>query len=641
VKRFLTQVIAMLVLGLAVFVTLPQASASAADACNPGEIYCMPSAEIQLKGLDQCSDASLGNVFGAISPTQCNSSSDFNDPFFDAQNLPSKQENYIPILSDVFATMTQMMQNDAQMMLTFILVDQMSGANISMNPVLSCANAQGDVKANCQGKSEWFLGQYKLMRTIAVYVMIPLYFVMVIQSLLKGSLYNLLRNSLVMLPLATIGTAVIIVFMQMFLNITDDLCNYIVNRATTGLTVDECRSSTGGTVTSTGCGLKNSLAERSIGSSGLFIALVWLFVLLIATVAIYLELVGRQIGIYMMTLMLPLVMAGLVWPRTVGIAKKLFTYELALIISKVFIVAAFSLGMGAFAHTNSTKCTAFVDNTTGEQDATECAVAGTPNAVGGDTGITEETQATNDDWQAIASGTLIILMAAYSGQKVITLSPAALAGQAPVWNKGAIASRGQVISVINQRYDQYQKWRAKNRKAGTKFDTGPKGLPKEDKNSLTPTKMAPAPPDAHGRGLYQSNNTDPGSVYKSKNAEATAGPDPDDKGDAKPKSKYQERCEKVAEKLENWADGVDKKADSVPSTKLGRGVSNTMGYIGGIASLPGEFKKNWQKASMEEGQRRSKRPNWDRLRVGPDSMQNDMTEQAQEQQAARAAAVNK
>jgi hypothetical protein len=548
--------------------------------------------------------------------------------FFNGE-LPVKQSNYIPILSDVFVKLTQMAQQDAQMLLTFVLVDQLSGENTAINPVLSCDNAQNQVKAACIGNTEWFLGQYKLMRTIGLYVMVPLFFVMVIQSLLKGSLFALLRGSLIMFPVAVIGTAVIIVFMQMFLNITDDLCNYIVNRSTVGLTVDSCTASDGSVVTSTTCGLKNSLADRSIGSSGLFVAMVWLFILIVSTIAIYLELVGREIGVYMMTLMLPLVMAGLIWPRSVNIAKKTLQYEMALIISKVFLTAALCLGMGAYAHTNASKCTSFTDQATGQQSAVECGAAG-PNVVTNPEGAGEQvetTQATNDDWQALASGTLIILMAAFSAHKVVTLSPAAMAGTIQVWNKGALASRGQVISIIGQRMLQYQGWRAKNRKPGTNFNTGPK-TPQGPAGPSTP--LAPRPPDAMGRGLYKSNNNDTGEKGKTQGPPDPNKP-PSNDGDpdqSKVKNKNAEKLEKFAGSIEKWAD----RAENVPSTGFGRGLA-TAGRLGHAL---GQTKRIYEECqSREAGRSKGK---LDRLRLG-DTMNNEYSENAQRLQAEREAAV--
>jgi hypothetical protein len=506
------------------------------------------------------------------------------------------------------------------MMLTFILVDQLSGHNVTLNPVLVCSDTQNAVHEACAGKQEWFLGQYKLMRNISLYVVIPLFFIMVIQSILKGSLYNLLRNSLVMLPLALLGTTVVIVFMQMFLNITDDFCNYIVDRATTGLQVSTCMTSDGQVISSTTCGLKNSLAERSLGSSGMFVAFVWFFILMAACLAIYLELIGRQIGVYMMALLLPLVMAGLVWPRTVGIAKKVFQYELALIISKVFIVAALSLGMGAFAHSGTTTCT---------NGANGNAASGTtcddPAAAAG------STQATNQSWQAIASGTLIILLAAFAGAKVVTLSPAAMAGQAPVWNKGAIASRGQVISVIGQRVGQVQRWRAKNRKPGDNFKNNAKAGTDSsgsgDAGVLTKKKKggskAPGPPGS-GEG---SSGKGGGSGDL-----APDPPDSDGGGGEKAKKKSTGR-DAMQKKCENFANSMDKFADkleNMDSTPMGRAVS-----------LGGAFRSNWKKASEDEMRRKANRRHFSSLLAnGGDTMNPNYADSTTAEEANKRAAFN-
>jgi hypothetical protein len=586
-KLFLRALI-FVTIAAALFIALPQASASA-DICNPGEIYCMPDAAVQLQNQDQCSDPTISNLFGAGSPTSCVSSQ--------GSTLPAKQGIYIPVISDVVIKLTQLAQQDAQFMLTFILVDQLGGRNVQTTPVLVCADTQNEVHAACAGQQEWFLGQYKLMRDISLYVMIPLFLLMVIQSIIKGSLQNLLRSALFMFPIAVIGSAVAIVFMQMFLNITDDFCNYIVDRATTGLTVGTCLTSDGQVVTSTACGLKNSLAERSLGSSGLFFALIWFIVLMAACVAIYLELVGRQIGVYMMALMLPLVMAGLVWSRTIGIAKKVFQYELALIISKVFIVAALSLGMGAYAHTSSTTCT------NGANGAAASGVTCTNS-----TDTAGATQSTNQSWQALASGTLIILLAAFAGAKVVTLSPAAMAGQAPVWNKGAIASRGQVISVIQQRAQQLQGWRSKNRKPGDNFknnasssssssssDSSCIGVPSKSKKGKGGggEPKAPEPPGGSGNG--------PGG----------GGSDPTDSPDGggkKPSRRQalEKRCIAISESLEKFSEKLEEKGSSSGDGKK--------------PSLTRDFLSNWRQAKDDMNCRQNRWHFSNALRNGGDMM---------------------
>lgn len=457
--NYLKRLIVLVFIAASAFVMLPAAPASA-DLCNPGEIWCMPDAEIQLDDPDHCDDnIAVTTLINMSLVATCTTASDVNPS--DWWKGPST-DNGIPVVGDLFARMTQLLQFDAMRMLDFILLYQLSGDSTDLSPILSCDNAQGVQKENCLGKTEWFLGQFSLMRMVGFYVVVPLYLIMVIQSIVKGSLYNLLRHSLIMLPLSVIGTAVIVVFMQMFLNITDDMSNYIVNRATTGLEVDTCTGADGQQMTSPACGFRNSLAERSIGSSGAFVAFIWLIVLMAASVAIYLELLGRQMGIYFMTLMMPLVMAGMVWPRTIGIAKKLFQYELALIISKLFIVAAISLGMGAVANSGNSTCTQ-----TSMESVTLC---------GGDSNDVQNGQdvvaSNSSPFQALAAGTLIMLLAAFAGAKVVTLSPAAMAGQQPVWNKGAIASRGQVMAVIGQRAIQFMDFVNRNRKPRGVYNPG-------------------------------------------------------------------------------------------------------------------------------------------------------------------------
>lgn len=216
--------------------------------------------------------------------------------------------------------------------------------NAAAYGVVGSANADGtpnDAAATCrssQGDSSkyWFTGQYRLMRMIGIFLIVPLLIMVAIMSIIRGSLFFLLRAFLIMLPLASIGSVLLFSASQMLMNVADDMALYLANATTSPA--------------SFGMKFNEAVGQLDAKSFGLFTTF-WFIVLILSMIVIMAELMLRQMGIYLTLIFIPLAFATLVYPPLVRWLKRGFSLLLGLIFMKVFIVAVLSMGFAAMAST--------------------------------------------------------------------------------------------------------------------------------------------------------------------------------------------------------------------------------------------------------------------------------------------------
>jgi hypothetical protein len=241
----------------------------------------------------------------------------------------------------------------------------------------------------------WFTGQYRVMRQVGLFLVIPLMMMVVLQSIIKGSLFFLLRSVLVMFPVAVIGSVLLFTVAQIMMNVADDMALYIANSTING-------------PKAYGEKFIASLAELDSNTFGFF-ALFWLFMLLLSMLIIFFELMLRQMGIYLTLLFIPVAFAAMVYPATVKFLKRGISLLLALIFMKVFIVAALSMGYAAMASTM-------------------------PEA-GKDEDLSEIIN------QAIL-GVIVLLFAGFGGAKILAFTPAAEAASNKIANPTEVLGMG-------------------------------------------------------------------------------------------------------------------------------------------------------------------------------------------------------
>lgn len=204
-------------------------------------------------------------------------------------------------------------------MLDFLLGDG------GINPVIDCE------RSDAEGCEPWFVGQMSLMAMMGLWIMVPLMLVVTIQSIIRGSMFLLTRAFFVMAPAAIFGTIAVAGIAQMLLNISD----YFTESILAAIEFGDNRTA-----------IAEGIQELDDDAGGLF-GVFFVLVGLLATFVIFIELILREVGIYMSALFLPLCFAGLVWPASAKWAKRLVEILIALIFSKVFIAAAISLGFAA------------------------------------------------------------------------------------------------------------------------------------------------------------------------------------------------------------------------------------------------------------------------------------------------------
>lgn len=195
------------------------------------------------------------------------------------------------------------------------------------NPVVDC-EARADKSAACD---PWFVQQLSLMGQVGLWLVIPLMGLVVIQSVIRGSMFLLTRAFFIMLPVAVVGAVVISTMAQILLNISDDFSAAILAIAFSDQQLENIVNSLSGLV-------------LDGDEDGWLFTILFLVAIVLGIIVIFLELLLREVGVYLSTLFLPLAFAGLVWPASVKWARRLVEVLIGLIFSKVFIVAGLSLG---------------------------------------------------------------------------------------------------------------------------------------------------------------------------------------------------------------------------------------------------------------------------------------------------------
>lgn len=378
----------------------------------------------------------------------------------------------------------------SEMLLTFVFNSLLGGESIT--PVVSCAESQGQTQANCQSEMPWFGQSFELIRTIGVYLTIPMFLLMVIHSIFTGNLQTLLKSALIMLPFAIIGTVFLISLTQLLLNISDDFVRYI-GQKTLSATLVQC----GGTNATTGqvvvdastpqlytqC-MQNSTTAVALDKMG-FMAVFIAPLIALSLVVIYIELVLRQLGVYIAVFFLPLAMAAAVWPAATKLAKMLVEILIGLIFSKVFIAAALAMGMAALAHMTTSNTTAAEVGGATADVATSLQNATNVNSSGG--------------VHAAFIGMMILCTAAFVPTKVIMMTPTAITKQqGQMYAPQNLWAKGQALDAAINRGIGAAKTLSQNFKNRGKDNRTPR--PREDTNTPPPStghqKRPPRPVSA-------------------------------------------------------------------------------------------------------------------------------------------------
>ena len=186
----------------------------------------------------------------------------------------------------------------------------------------------------------WFVEHYDKMALVGLSVFAPMLMLAVLHAVFSQS-FGLLGRALANLPIAAIGTAAAVAIVGLFLGATDQASSYLAG----GLGADSENFLAGIVAT-----LVNPIAVTAGGgAAGLFgVALLGLFMAFAAFV-VWLELLVREAAIYLTVLFLPIGFATYIWPALSAWLRRLVEVIVALVLSKLVIVAALSLAGSALA----------------------------------------------------------------------------------------------------------------------------------------------------------------------------------------------------------------------------------------------------------------------------------------------------
>jgi hypothetical protein len=186
-----------------------------------------------------------------------------------------------------------------------------------------------------QLRADWFQSNYKPMLALAGLLVVPLIFMSVIGAVIHNDGGRLVRLLAGNLPMATLLAGAGVTLVTVGLAVTDELSGAVGHGA--GANAGEA--------------LARAVAALRLvdGTGGLFALFAGALMLIVGTVAVWFELLLRSAAIYVAVLFLPIALAGLVWPATSHWAKRLTHLLMAVIASKVVIVAILALAASGLA----------------------------------------------------------------------------------------------------------------------------------------------------------------------------------------------------------------------------------------------------------------------------------------------------
>jgi hypothetical protein len=184
--------------------------------------------------------------------------------------------------------------------------------------------------------SSWFTGVYLRIEGIALFFTLLFVFAAATEALLRSEPALLARAVFGYLPLAAIATALATPLTMLLLAATDQL--------SAGLAALAGQSATHfltGTSAWVAAGLTAADPFFAVMAGALVVA---------AGGALWIEMLIREVAVYVVVAMLPLVFAAMVWPARRVWAVRAVEVLVALILAKVAIVVVLALGASALAH---------------------------------------------------------------------------------------------------------------------------------------------------------------------------------------------------------------------------------------------------------------------------------------------------
>jgi hypothetical protein len=178
----------------------------------------------------------------------------------------------------------------------------------------------------------WFITQYRMLRVMALYLLMPLVLIAIIHAVAKGSLALLMKAVFLCLPISIIGAVVAVDIVQLLMKVVDSFCAIFINSI-------ESDSTAFFTTVANNLSDENGIPNILDMAMGLLLAITCIFV--------YVTMVVREGSVYLATAFLPLSFALLVWPATAVHFKRGVEWLVGLILAKLVVVAIIALSIAA------------------------------------------------------------------------------------------------------------------------------------------------------------------------------------------------------------------------------------------------------------------------------------------------------
>jgi hypothetical protein len=186
-------------------------------------------------------------------------------------------------------------------------------------------------------ESSWFSASYWRVAALASLLTVPFLCAAAVHALVRSDIGLLARAAFGYLPLAMLGVGIAAPLTTLVLSATDEMSAFV--------------AAASGNADATFLGAAAaSVSAASIIAQDPFLAFFAGLVTVVATMALWVELVIRAAAVEVIVLMLPLFFAAMVWPaRRVWAIRSVETL-FAIILSKFAIVSVLALGGSAIAH---------------------------------------------------------------------------------------------------------------------------------------------------------------------------------------------------------------------------------------------------------------------------------------------------
>jgi hypothetical protein len=184
-------------------------------------------------------------------------------------------------------------------------------------------------------EAAWFAGAgspYASVRNIAGLLLVGFVFLGIIQGLVAGDPFGMLRRIVGNLPIAVAGMVVTTVVVGHLLELTDGLSNAVL--ANTDQQALHFLSGFGATVT---------------GATAGFAAVLLGLVAVLAGLLLWIELIVRASLVYLLVAISPIGFAATLWPSARGFLRRTIELLLAAIFSKFVICVTLSIGVAALS----------------------------------------------------------------------------------------------------------------------------------------------------------------------------------------------------------------------------------------------------------------------------------------------------